>query len=34
MEESGWRKIKKIKQGSVLVWENLESSDKGSAEVS
>ena len=29
MEESGWRKIKKIKQGSVLVWENLESSDKG-----
>ena len=29
MEESGWYKIKKIKPGSVLMWEDLESSDKG-----
>lgn len=29
MEESGWYKIKKIKQGSVLIWEALESFEKG-----
>lgn len=29
MEESGWRKIRKIKPGSVLIWGALESFEKG-----